>query len=251
MLLPVNLSAQLFLNELAMKTQGAIRVSVIIPCYNEERELSTCLTSLQQQTVAPYEIIVVDNNSTDSTAAIAKSFGAKVVVEPRQGISYARDAGFDAATGDVIARIDADSVADSHWVENIQQHMAADNDLVALGGDSYWYELRKAKPLTIALQRQLTKLHENRLNRMTVLYGYNQAVRRNTWHTVHHSSAAPNEDIHFSLDMRSAGKVRRFDDVVVGNRIGGFLRPKKLWKYWREDGKVASQMRHDNNYSKR
>lgn len=98
-----------------------LRVSVVIPAYNEEKLISRCISSLENQRVAPYEIIVVDNNSSDRTASIAQSHGVVVIKEKRQGIAWARNAGFDAAKGDIIARLDADCIAPKHWIERITE----------------------------------------------------------------------------------------------------------------------------------
>lgn len=87
------------------------RISVVIPCYNDARLLEPTLRSLTQQSLPFYELIVVDNNCTDDSAAVARNFGARVVKESWQGISFATRAGFDAATGDVLMRTDADIAA--------------------------------------------------------------------------------------------------------------------------------------------
>jgi glycosyltransferase involved in cell wall biosynthesis len=78
------------------------RVSVIIPCFNEEAVLANCLEALRAQTSVPLEVIVVDNNSSDKTALIAKKFGVKVVQEKQQGLIPARNKGFSVAKGDIL-----------------------------------------------------------------------------------------------------------------------------------------------------
>lgn len=99
-----------------------INVSIVIPAYNEESHLRLCLEAVARQTVKPFEVIVVDNNSTDATAAIARSLPfVTLVTEKRQGVMFARDCGFDAARGDVIGRLDADSIVAPDWIETIQQ----------------------------------------------------------------------------------------------------------------------------------
>ena len=79
------------------------RFSVVIPCYNEELYIADALKSLQKQDfTGDYEVIVVDNNSTDNTATLAKKHGAKVVHEKRPGICWARQAGTEAARGEIV-----------------------------------------------------------------------------------------------------------------------------------------------------
>ena len=94
-----------------------MKVSLIIPAYNEEKELPICLDFVRQaqETLAEersdvtWQLIVTDNNSTDSTSEIAKRAGAEVVFEPVNQIARARNAGAAVATGDWFLFIDADS----------------------------------------------------------------------------------------------------------------------------------------------
>lgn len=97
-------------------------ISVVIPAYNEEKALGRCLGSLvQQHTSFPYEIIVVDNNSTDTTRHVAQSFRKKLrirlVHERKKGRGAARCAGFGKAKGEIILSTDADAVVPPNWVE--------------------------------------------------------------------------------------------------------------------------------------
>ena len=95
-----------------------MKLSVIIPAYNEEIELPQCLRLVKEAFAVlesenpnlTWELIVADNNSTDSTASIAKGAGATVVFEPINQIARARNAGASAATGEWFLFIDADSI---------------------------------------------------------------------------------------------------------------------------------------------
>jgi len=92
-----------------------MKISIIVPAFNEERLLPRSLTSIQAATAAftdagwDIELIVCDNNSTDRTAKIAAAAGARVVFEPVNQISRARNTGAAQATGDWLLFIDADS----------------------------------------------------------------------------------------------------------------------------------------------
>lgn len=98
-----------------------LTLSIIIPAYNEEDHLKSCLEAVGRQTVLPDEVIVVDNNSTDRTADVARQYSfVRVVPEGRQGIVYARNAGFDAANSDLIGRIDADTILPADWVARVK-----------------------------------------------------------------------------------------------------------------------------------
>lgn len=111
------------------------RISVVVPAYNEENYLPACLASLQkQQFNGEYEIIVVDNNSSDKTAQIAEQAGVKVVFEPRQGVGAARQAGCAISLGEVIAFTDADTIVPENWLSRIVSEFEKDKNLAAFGG---------------------------------------------------------------------------------------------------------------------
>jgi glycosyltransferase involved in cell wall biosynthesis len=93
-----------------------VQLSIIIPAFNEERLIERCLQSISASLAANLaagftsEIIVVDNNSTDNTAILARQAGAQVVFEPINQIGRARNTGAAEATGDWLLFLDADSV---------------------------------------------------------------------------------------------------------------------------------------------
>jgi len=91
------------------------RVSVVVPIYNVEAYLDECLESLAAQTFEDLEIVMVDDGSTDRSAAIAEKFAArdprfKLVSQPNGGLSRARNTGTDVATGEFLAFADSDDV---------------------------------------------------------------------------------------------------------------------------------------------
>lgn len=95
-------------------------ISIVVPAFNEEDMIHECLRSLQQQQYdGDYEIIVVNNASTDRTADIAASMGAKVVYESKKGYVHALRAGFSEASGDIIACTDADTRVPSTWLSRV------------------------------------------------------------------------------------------------------------------------------------
>lgn len=111
------------------------RFSVVVPALNEERYLADCLRSLAAQDFAgDVEVVVVDNNSTDRTAEIARSFGAVVVHEGRPGVCWARQCGTALARGEVVVSTDADTTFDPGWLTRIDETLQRHPSCVAVGG---------------------------------------------------------------------------------------------------------------------
>jgi cellulose synthase/poly-beta-1,6-N-acetylglucosamine synthase-like glycosyltransferase len=102
-------------------------ISAIICTHNREQYLPAALTSLQHQDFGPAEIIVVDNASTDGTANLVKQFAdgsalpIQYLYEPRLGLSIARNTGAQAARGKILAYLDDDAEAGSHWLQTFYQ----------------------------------------------------------------------------------------------------------------------------------
>ncbi len=116
-----------------------MRVSVVLPAFNEEKLLPAALAAVREAASAftfrgwEWECVVCDNNSTDGTAAVARAGGATVVFEPVNQIGRARDAGARVATGDWLVFIDADSTPSASLFASIAERIASGR---ALGGGS-------------------------------------------------------------------------------------------------------------------
>jgi glycosyltransferase involved in cell wall biosynthesis len=117
------------------------RFSIVIPCYNEADFISNTLISLKnQETTAKYEVIVVDNNSDDETAEIAKKYGARVIAEVQPGVCAARQAGTLAAEGEIIISTDADTIFSPTWLKTIDNDFNKNKQLVAVGGPCRYFD---------------------------------------------------------------------------------------------------------------
>ena len=124
-------------------------LSFVVPAYNEEAYLGPCLESILEQTQGLEhltEIIVVNNASTDRTREIALSYPrVRLVDELRKGLPYARQAGFLASTGSLIANVDADSRLTPGWVQKVIETFRAYEGkqpaLVSFSGPLVYYDL--------------------------------------------------------------------------------------------------------------
>jgi glycosyltransferase involved in cell wall biosynthesis len=94
-------------------------ISIIIPAHNEEAYLGQTLEELQRQDYPNYEIIVVANGCTDRTCAVAQGLCHRLIDLPERGLSRARNLGAEAARGDILVFLDADTVLDSNALETI------------------------------------------------------------------------------------------------------------------------------------
>jgi glycosyltransferase involved in cell wall biosynthesis len=203
-----------------------LRVSVVIPALNDAVMLDQCLTALAVQSRPADEIVVVDNGSTDDTADVARRFGARVVPEPLRGIFPATAAGFDAATGDLLARLDADSVPPTDWIERIVDAFDENPALDLLSGPGDFY----------GSNRVVHWLAENlyiggyiwfvgALLGHAPLFGSNLALRSSAWRRLRTEVHRDLREIHDDLDLAihvAPDMGVRFDPTL---RVGVSARP--------------------------
>jgi glycosyltransferase involved in cell wall biosynthesis len=109
------------------------RVSVVVCSFNGERTLCECLEGLCALDYPDFEVIVVNDGSTDQTAAIAASYPVRLITTENQGLSNARNTGLSAATGEIVAYIDDDAYPDPHWLQYLARTFM-EGDWAAVGG---------------------------------------------------------------------------------------------------------------------
>jgi glycosyltransferase involved in cell wall biosynthesis len=146
------------------------KVSVIIPVFNEEKYILQTLNAIISQSCKNYELIIVDNNSTDATNTIIKYFIQSTptsipityVTEQRQGTNYARECGRRLATGQIIALLDADCLPDFYWVNNGCKTLQQKKTVAATGAYFYYDASILLKMFSLISQLIIFKL----INRM-------------------------------------------------------------------------------------
>ena len=114
------------------------RISVIVPVYNSEEWLREALESLEIQTYADFEAVLVDDGSTDGSGAICREFCRKdarfrLISQTNSGVSAARNAGIDAAAGEWIAFLDADDMLAPDALETLMRHALSSGALITVG----------------------------------------------------------------------------------------------------------------------
>ncbi|MGF7124906.1 glycosyltransferase family 2 protein [Rhodococcus sp. TAF43] len=204
----------------------AATLSVVVPAYNEENYIGACLEALLVQQADLHEIVVVDNNSTDRTVEIVESFAAehpvvRVIREATPGTVYARNAGFEAATGDVVGRIDADTRVEPHWARTVLEFFDRE-DAAAVGAvsgidDSYDSPYRALKRWYV--DRLVRRGRFGGEQRIANLYGANMALRKSTWEKVRDASSSEldvHEDVDLALCIVQAGvEIAQLSDMRV------------------------------------
>ena len=233
-------------------------ISVVIPAFNEEENIGHCLASLtRQHTARPFEVIVVDNNSTDDTARIAHGFCDELNIivahEPLKCRGAARRTGFAIASGDMIFSTDADAVVPPDWVETLATALEQNGGIVAVTGHAV---ITDCSPLINAMHDLFMPL-SMRMFRVFFghywLSGFNFAITRKAYEEAggFDRGADAQEDMDLARRVTLLGDIRYVPTMPVtvsGRRFKqGFIRgviiyPKTfIEKFWLGKGLVKLQ----------
>jgi glycosyltransferase involved in cell wall biosynthesis len=193
-------------------------LSVIVPAFNEEVLLPGCLDSILAQSVDPalYEIVVVDNRSTDQTATIARSKGVRVEEELRKGYGHALRRGVEVSQADLLAFTDADCRVPRDWVARILRDFEKTPGIVALGGKLDFFDL---DPI-------LKNVTKGILAFSRVLPGNNMVLRREALDRIGGIDPRINlsADYWLTLKLRRVGRIRIDRGLLVSTSGRRFQR---------------------------
>lgn len=146
------------------------KISVVIPVYNGEKTIKDCLDSVLNQDYENYEIIVVNNNSTDSTSKILEKINNKkleVLLETKRGRGVARNMGIKNSSGDLIAMIDSDCIAPKDWLYKISKPIIENGQSVVMGGEESMFSNYVSKNIQAANQKLIKEnLQDNYLKHL-------------------------------------------------------------------------------------
>ncbi len=229
-------------------------ISVIIPAFNAQATLDRCLTALHRQTQPPDEIIVIDDGSTDETAALARRHNVRVLVQTNAGPAAARNAGARVARGDLLLFTDADCAPAADWVA----HMSAPFADPTVAGAKGVYRTHQKAPVARFVQLE----YEDKYDRMRAqqhidfVDTYSAAYRREVFWSVggFDPSFAYLEDQ--ELSFRLAAQGHRFVFVpgaIVYHRhadsLPWYARKKYTIGYWkaRVTRRHPAKLAHDSH----
>lgn len=219
-------------------------VTIVIPAYNEERWIGSCLESCIAQTSAPDEIIVVNNKSTDGTAAVVRRYqrhnsqlNIRMLEQNElQGLIPTRNLGFDHARCDVIGRIDADTLIAKDWVEKIRRQFA-DAAVAAATGPVLYYDMPLRRVGFWGDQRIRNFLQHNATDQRFLL-GANMAIRNSAWQAVRQLAHLDlddqlHEDIDLALTLFKNGFDIAYEPAMVAGISGRRLEApaRDFWRY--------------------
>ena len=216
-----------------------ITYSLIIPAFNEEKFLPIIFESVKNQTEPFDEIIVVDNNSKDGTAKVARKFGARVVHESKKGIANARNAGAAAAKGEMICFSDADGYLHEKWLFSLKEAVLRERGKIAFSGLVYFGHTKFWKYIYFNIYTTIAYLI-NFANYFVFgkifLSGNNFAIDRKTYLALGGTPAVISEDVYFSkLFWKKypgyCGFVWGMENRISARRFEkeGYLRTVFLW----------------------
>ena len=216
-----------------------MKISFVVPAYNEQALLARSLNAIRDEIIRAgqrlgedAEIIVVNNASTDETAAVAAAIaGVTVVDEPRKGLVQARWAGFEASSGELVANIDADTVIPAGWLTEALRQFERGRTLVGLSGPYVYYGVPRRVNLVVGAYYRLayTAYLFNRfvLNVGSMLQGGNFIVRRDAMLKLgspSHRFSFYGEDTDMARRLSKVGGVKftfRLPAASSGRRLAG------------------------------
>ncbi|VVB89220.1 Glycosyltransferase AglE [uncultured archaeon] len=228
-------------------------ISVIIPTYNEEGSITTCLESLSHQTLNrdEYELIVVDGNSKDRTCELARAYADEVMTQTSKKVGGARNDGVLSAQGNIIATTDADCIIPPEWLEIIKNDFES-QDIVQLYGTVY--------PIEEGIKHKISIMGANTFSRIgyytrTLYYtlGCNTAFDKRAFISAGmYRCIDAGDDLEIARRMRKIGRVMLDDRMKVGFSMRRFqqfgtIKSVYEWLYIVTNGGKASKY----SYSKR
>lgn len=209
-------------------------VSVVIPTRNDAVMLKTCLSLLSRQSRPADEIIVVDNASSDDTADICSAAGVRRISVDLRGIPATAAAGFDAAAGEIIARLDTDSRPPADWLERVETILLISGPMSVVTGPGDFYggtRLVRWAGQHVFLGGYFTFI--GFLMGHPPVFGSNYALRQAVWQRIRDTVVRDNADIHDDFDVSYH---LRPDMTVIYDptlRVGVSSRPFRNWSNMR------------------
>lgn len=208
-------------------------VSVVIPVRDDAVPLAACLEALGRQERPADEIVVVDNASRDGSGDVARAAGARVEFCGERGIPAAASAGYDAATGDLILRLDADSLPAPGWIAHMTAALSdPDVDAVTAGAVFHDGPPRSRRPMAWAFLGTYAAFAYPALGHAP-LWGSNMAFRRSAWLAVRdrvHLDPELHDDLDLAFHLGERHRIRIVPGRALMRVSSRTVRPRRFAK---------------------
>lgn len=177
-----------------------MKISVVIPVYNEEKYIQKCLDSLMKQEEKPDEIIIVDNNCTDKTISIVKKFkNITVIQEKKQGITPARNKGFNSAKYEIIARCDADVVLPPDWIKKIKYDFNHNKKILGVTTAFVIFDFSFISQSLLPFK--IYNFFSQIILKTAVFLGPSMAITKEAWETIKDEVCLNDKEVHEDIDL--------------------------------------------------
>ena len=219
-----------------------LSVSVIVPAYNEEKSLGASIESLLSQDYDNYEVVVVDDGSTDRTLEIAKGFEGpkvKVIHQPNAGKAEALNSGIRSCAGAIVLTVDADTRLNRGALKALAQRFGSDTRLGALSGnvkvDSPKGILQRLQEAEYTTGIGLGRKGQSMLSSVMIVPGPIAAFRKEAVEEVNaFSSQTFAEDFDVTLAILRARYKTEYEDRAIAytmapKRVGDLLKQRRRW----------------------
>lgn len=228
--------------------RSAPRVSVVIPVYNAKRYLEACVQSLEEQSLRSFELICVDDGSTDGSAelliTLAKRYeNLRILSLEHAGVSAARNAGIEDAVGMYLLFVDADDTVDQQLLKLVVQKAdACSADMTIFGFDEFYGKSDTYVPREICGNNDLFERSFN-LSDMSCLT--TELTTPNVWRILYRRSLLTESGIRFHEDLKAAEDLAFiYETLFVAQRIT--LMEQRLYHYRRDgEGSITHGERGD------
>ena len=225
-------------------------VSVVIPVYNAKRYLEACVQSLEEQSLRSFELICVDDGSTDGSAelliTLAKRYeNLRILSLEHAGVSAARNAGIEDAVGTYLLFVDADDTVDQQLLElAVQKADACSADMTIFGFDEFYGKSDTYVPREICGKHELFERSFN-LSEMSCLT--TELMTPNVWRILYRRTLLTESGIRFHEDLKAAEDLAFiYETLFVAGRIA--LMEQRLYHYRRDgEGSITHGERGDTS----
>lgn len=219
--------------------------SIVIPAKNESRYIENCLSTIRRNSQYPedlYEVIVVDNGSTDETACIAKSLGARVLKKTDGTIAGLRNFGASIASGTFVVFLDADCTVCEGWLKSASRYLVRD-DVVCFGAAP----LIPENATWVQNAWFLARYRGFEVKETHWLESTNMFVRKEAFWSIHgfDETLITCEDVDLSYRLSSLGKLMSDPDIrIIHHRDPSTIREFFKKEAWRGKSNYTGLFRH-------